>query len=81
MSRDYQTSRRAFLALAAARWRRRRATRAEVRAQEAVPTNARIVIVGAGAAGTALANRLSRRLEGAQITMIDPRPNTFTSRA
>jgi sulfide:quinone oxidoreductase len=32
------------------------------------------VIVGAGAAGTALANRLVRRLEGASITIIDPRP-------
>lgn len=39
-----------------------------------ISTNARIVIVGAGAAGTALANRLSRRLEGASITIIDPRP-------
>jgi sulfide:quinone oxidoreductase len=38
-------------------------------------TSARIVIIGAGAAGTALANRLVRRLEGAQITIIDPRPN------
>ena len=38
-----------------------------------VPTNARIMIVGAGAAGTALANRLVRRLEGASITLIDPR--------
>ncbi len=40
-----------------------------------VPTSARIVIVGAGAAGTALANRLVRRLDGAQITIIDPRKN------
>lgn len=40
---------------------------------KAVPTNARVVIVGAGAAGTALANRLVRRLDGAQITVIDPR--------
>ncbi len=39
-----------------------------------ISTNARIVIVGAGAAGTALANRLSRRLDGATITIIDPRP-------
>ncbi|PIE11947.1 MAG: pyridine nucleotide-disulfide oxidoreductase [Rhodobacterales bacterium] len=38
-------------------------------------TNARIVIIGAGAAGTALANRLVARLEGAQITVIDPRQN------
>lgn len=37
-----------------------------------VSTNARIVIIGAGAAGTALANVLVRRLEGADITVIDP---------
>jgi sulfide:quinone oxidoreductase len=40
-----------------------------------ISTNAKIVIIGAGAAGTALANRLVRRLDGAQITIIDPRPN------
>ncbi len=40
-----------------------------------VQTSARIVIIGAGAAGTALANRLVRRLEGGKITIIDPRPN------
>ncbi len=38
-----------------------------------VSTNARIVIIGAGAAGTALANVLLRRLDGAQITVIEPR--------
>jgi sulfide:quinone oxidoreductase len=37
------------------------------------PTNARIVIAGAGAAGLAAANRLSRALEGARITLIDRR--------
>ncbi len=36
-------------------------------------TSANIVIIGAGAAGTALANRLVRRLDGAKITLIDPR--------
>ena len=36
-------------------------------------TNARIVIIGAGAGGTSLVNRLVRRLEGAQITLLDPR--------
>ena len=40
---------------------------------ETVATNAWIVIIGAGAAGTSLANRLSRRLEGARITLVDPR--------
>ena len=38
-----------------------------------VATKARIVIIGAGAAGTALANRLVQRLEGAAITLVDPR--------
>ncbi|MEM8822385.1 MAG: FAD/NAD(P)-binding oxidoreductase [Pseudomonadota bacterium] len=42
-----------------------------------VQTSARIVIIGAGAAGTSLANRLVRRLDGAQITVIDPRQNHF----
>jgi len=46
----------------------------DARAQT-VQTSAKIVIIGAGAAGMALANRLVRRLDGAQITMIDPRPN------
>lgn len=46
------------------------------RAQSApIETSARIVIIGAGAAGTALANRLVRRLDGAAITLIDPRQN------
>lgn len=39
-----------------------------------VTTNARIVIIGAGAGGTALANRLVKRLDGANITLLDPRP-------
>ncbi|MBL4542428.1 MAG: NAD(P)/FAD-dependent oxidoreductase [Rhodobacteraceae bacterium] len=39
-----------------------------------VPTSARIVILGAGAAGTAMANRLDDMLDGAQITLIDGRP-------
>ncbi|KUF09501.1 NAD(P)/FAD-dependent oxidoreductase [Pseudoponticoccus marisrubri] len=43
----------------------------DARAQ--VSTNARIVIIGAGAGGTSLANRLVRRLEEAQITLLDPR--------
>ena len=38
-----------------------------------VRTSARIVILGAGAAGTALANRLVRRLDGADITLVDAR--------
>ena len=38
-----------------------------------VATKAKIVIIGAGAAGTALVNRLVARLDGAEITLIDPR--------
>ncbi|MDM7456899.1 MAG: FAD/NAD(P)-binding oxidoreductase [Tepidimonas sp.] len=40
---------------------------------EPVRTQARIVIVGAGAAGLAAASRLSQRLQGARITLIDAR--------
>ncbi len=39
----------------------------------AVQTSARIVIAGAGAAGLAMAARLSARLDGASITIIDGR--------
>ena len=42
-----------------------------------VQTAARIVIIGAGAAGTSLANRLVERLQGATITIIDPRREHF----
>ncbi|TSE22217.1 NAD(P)/FAD-dependent oxidoreductase [Tepidimonas aquatica] len=38
-----------------------------------VKTSARIAIVGAGAAGLASASRLAKRLQGAQITLIDAR--------
>ncbi|MEZ5752615.1 MAG: FAD/NAD(P)-binding oxidoreductase [Paracoccaceae bacterium] len=72
MNDSFQPSRRAFFALAAAGGAAAALSTSEATAQ-AVTTNARIVIIGAGAAGTALANRLVRRLEGAQITLIDPR--------
>jgi sulfide:quinone oxidoreductase len=39
-----------------------------------VATSARIVILGAGAAGAAMANKLTERLDGATITLIDGRP-------
>lgn len=45
---------------------------APARAQK-LPSKARIVIVGAGAAGLAAASRLTQRLEGAEITLIDAR--------
>lgn len=43
------------------------------RPQASVRTRARIVILGAGAAGLAAANRLAGRLEGAEITLVDRR--------
>mgnify|MGYP001627250117 CR=1 FL=1 len=39
----------------------------------AVRTRAKILIIGAGAAGLAAANRLVHRLEGAEITLLDKR--------
>lgn len=36
-------------------------------------TRARIVILGGGAGGMAMANRLSRRLDGARISLVEPR--------
>jgi len=48
-------------------------TSGEPASARVVGTSARIVIIGAGAAGMALANRLVRRLEGARITVIEPR--------
>jgi sulfide:quinone oxidoreductase len=45
----------------------------KARAQR-VPTSAHIVILGAGAAGAAMANRLSERLDGVRITLVDGRP-------
>jgi sulfide:quinone oxidoreductase len=44
-----------------------------VAAKPSVRTNARIVILGAGAAGTALANRFADGMEGGSITVIDGR--------
>ncbi|EPX77450.1 NAD(P)/FAD-dependent oxidoreductase [Litoreibacter arenae] len=64
------TSRRTFLGLALGGL----ATAASVRPAPAqrVQTKARIVIIGAGAAGTSVANRLVERLDGASITILDP---------
>lgn len=42
-------------------------------ARARIRTSARIVILGAGAAGTAAASRLAERLDGASITVIDAR--------
>jgi len=65
-------SRRQFLGLAAG-GAAAAAVAAPKTARAQVATNARIVIIGAGAGGTSLANRLTDRLDGAQITVIDPR--------
>ncbi|TYL47581.1 NAD(P)/FAD-dependent oxidoreductase [Marinomonas sp. IMCC 4694] len=37
-------------------------------------TNARVVVVGGGAAGIAIANKLQMYLNGVRITVVDPRP-------
>ena len=68
---QFAASRRGFLGLFAGGL----ATAAAVKPAKAamVQTQARIVIIGAGAAGTALVNRLVERLDGAQITILDPR--------
>ncbi len=64
-------NRRQFFAIAAAAAVATQVTPAEA---AKISTKARIVIIGAGAAGTALVNRLMNRLEGAEITVIDPSP-------
>ncbi|MCB1390374.1 MAG: NAD(P)/FAD-dependent oxidoreductase [Rhodobacteraceae bacterium] len=64
-------SRRMFLGLAAG-GAALAASGGASRAQR-VPTTARIVVLGAGAGGTAIANRLANRLEGASITIVDGR--------
>jgi sulfide:quinone oxidoreductase len=43
------------------------------RGRAQVATSARIVIIGAGAAGLAMANRLAQQLAGARITLVDAR--------
>ncbi|MDJ0821318.1 MAG: FAD/NAD(P)-binding oxidoreductase [Paracoccaceae bacterium] len=68
----FTPTRRGFLTLAAGAGALA-ATGAAKEAQAQTRTNAKIVILGAGAAGAALANRLVRRLDGAQITLVDGR--------
>ena len=69
------TSRRAFLGLGLAGLA---ATQLGGPAQaQRIATKARIVVIGAGAAGTALVNRLVQRLDGAEITILDARAEHF----
>lgn len=68
---DMAATRRGFLGLAAGGAALAATSGAGV--AQRVRTSARIVILGAGAAGTAIANRLSNRLDGATITIIDGR--------
>ncbi|KPQ06480.1 MAG: sulfide:quinone oxidoreductase [Rhodobacteraceae bacterium HLUCCA12] len=68
---ELSASRRAFLGLAAG-GAALAAAGAPAQAQR-VRTSARIVILGAGAGGTSIANRLAARLDGAEITIIDGR--------
>lgn len=70
MTVQYTPTRRGFLGLAAGAGALA-TTGAATRAQAQVATKAKIVILGAGAAGTALSNRLVKRLDGAQITLVD----------
>lgn len=65
------TSRRAFLGLGAAGLAV--ASLGLPASASRITTKARVVIIGAGAAGTALVNRLVERLDGAAITIIDAR--------
>jgi sulfide:quinone oxidoreductase len=72
MVERFDSSKRAFLAMMAVGGAAAALPAPQARAQT-VETNARVVIIGAGAAGTALANRLRDRLDGADITIIDAR--------
>lgn len=70
-NKHFTLSRRSFMGLAGAAGAT--AVLAAPGKAQPVSTKARIVIIGAGAAGTALANRLVERLNGASITIIDAR--------
>ena len=70
---QHHASRRAFLGLAGGAAALVATSATPVQAAR-VRTSARIVILGAGAAGAAMANRLAERLDGAGITLIDGRP-------
>ncbi|SFR53696.1 FAD-dependent oxidoreductase [Litoreibacter janthinus] len=65
-----QTSRRAFFGLVTGGLVAAAAVQPAKAAK--LQTKARIVMIGAGAAGTSLVNRLMDRLDGADITILDP---------
>jgi sulfide:quinone oxidoreductase len=69
---DLSATRRGFLGLAAGG--AALATGSGKAEAQRIRTSARIVILGAGAGGAGMANRLARRLDGAQITVVDGRP-------
>jgi sulfide:quinone oxidoreductase len=71
-----QTSRRQFFGLAAGAAALATTSPGASKAQ-AVKTAAKIVILGAGAAGTAAANQLAARLDGASITIVDARKQHY----
>ncbi|MBN9673556.1 NAD(P)/FAD-dependent oxidoreductase [Roseibium aggregatum] len=76
---DFNLDRRRFLTLGALGGGAAAAGLASASNAGAAPvkTAAKILILGAGAAGTALANRLSARLDGARITLLDPRQDHY----
>lgn len=76
---DFNLDRRRFLTLGALGGGAAAAGLASASSAGAAPvkTSAKILILGAGAAGTALANRLSARLDGARITLLDPRQDHY----
>lgn len=69
---DFSSTRRGFMGLGAL-GALTLTLPAEASAAARVKTKAKIVIIGAGAGGTSLANRLVDRLDGATITLVDPR--------
>jgi sulfide:quinone oxidoreductase len=76
--RDLQLQRRRFLAaLASTPALAAMTAPAAARAAEPVRSSARIVVVGAGAAGLTAASRLAARLRGARITVVDARKEHY----
>jgi len=75
--RELLGQRRAFLMLGAAGATAAMLQPGAARAASKVKTHARIVIAGAGAAGLSAASRLAAALDGAKITLIDPRKEHF----